>query len=118
MVGQIRGEGLQVTAACPLYGDVYHSVSLQNFPCNTSPDAGTAAGDRRLFVGFRWYSATNQAFASAAWYPDGHTASQSVAATAGTTMVDVFQWNSRTRGVFDLTFGNERVCGCFDAPIR
>jgi hypothetical protein len=64
---------------------------------------------------FTYLGATQQMFSSARWYPDGHTMGQAISTTTGTTMVDVFQWNVRTRGVFDLTFGNDRVCGCFDA---
>jgi hypothetical protein len=56
-------------------------------------------------------------YSGARFFPDGRTVAQSVLASSGTAVADIFQYGMRIRGTFDVTFGSDRVCGCFDARI-
>lgn len=116
VVGSIDGEVFSIADVGVGWGDVTHSVTLANylFPGGWPPAEPGDPGDRALTVVFV-ESNPALAYSNAYWYPDGHSYGLRTSASSGSGITDIYQYGSRLRGTFDVWFGDEHICGCFDA---
>ena len=116
VVGTIGGESLVVTAACPNFGAFNQRVRLTNYLVDSSCVATMAVGPDDRALDLEWLGIDPPTFNASRWYPTGPSGGVGGEATEGTAVMDVWDVASnRMRGAFDLHFGSDRVCGCFDA---
>ena len=116
VVGAIGGESFVVTHACPGFGAAIQRVWLTNYLIDSSCVAtmGAEPSDRALTL--EWSGIDPPTFDTGYWYPAGPPGGVRTGATSGTAVMDVWDvGTNRMRGTFDLHFGSDHVCGCFDA---
>jgi hypothetical protein len=115
-VGTIGGEPFAVTETCPSFGAAIQRVWLTNYGVDGSCAATAAPAPNDRALELELSGAGSPTFTTAYWYPTGHAGGARTQATSGTAVVDIWDVGAnRMRGTFDLRFGADRVCGCFDA---
>lgn len=115
LVGTIGGESLVVTHACPSVGAWVQTVWLTNYMTDSSCTPTAAAQPNNHALDLRFEGTVPPTFNTGFWYPTGPSGGARTEATSGTGVMDVWDAAGRMRGSFDLHFGGDHVCGCFDA---